>query len=359
MHGLISCGGGRSEHKLADGDFPTCIAMRIMSGSGGRPVLGGPDHSIPTGRNDHATNAEKCERAVGTPPGNICDGSVEAPIPAHLGEDPEYINFRCLLKNVMSIMTEERERQLLHELDGISWDIILLNETWRSKVVEIWTSTGHLFLGAGGTAHSAGVAIILNRRWVRGFQGFKRVSERLCALDLKVSGRKLRFIVPYMPTTWHPDAPVEGIYGELSKLCDEAKAQGRLVTVGGDFNAVIGTRRHGDSKHIVGDHGLGWRNDRGQRLVDWATAENLMILNTKLRKPIDKQWTHQRGGHRRLIDYFLCQKCRWIEVRNLEATYDINLGTDHRSVSLHLRIKIPQASRNKSKNGKAVTSLRG
>ena len=70
MHGLISCGGGRGEHKLADGDFPTCIAMRIMSGSGGRPVLRGPDHSIPTGRNDHATNAGKCERAVGTLPGD-------------------------------------------------------------------------------------------------------------------------------------------------------------------------------------------------------------------------------------------------------------------------------------------------
>ena len=33
-------------------------------------VLGGSDHSIPTCRNDHATNARKCERAVETPPGD-------------------------------------------------------------------------------------------------------------------------------------------------------------------------------------------------------------------------------------------------------------------------------------------------
>jgi hypothetical protein len=259
----------------------------------------------------------------------------------------------------MSIMTEDREQQLFFELKLVDWDIVLLNETWRPLKEEIWTSSGHLFLGAGGTAHSAGVAIILNKRWVQGFQGFKRTSERLCSLDLKVAGRMLRFIVPYMPTTWHSDALVEGMYSELSKICEEAKARGRVVTVGGDFNAVVGSRCHGESENVIGDHGLGERNERGQRLVDWATAENLMILNTKLRKPVDKQWTHQRGEHCRLIDYFLCEKRRWIEVRNLEATYDINVGTDHRCVNLLLRIKAPQTSRRKPRSRKADANLRG
>ena len=299
---------------------------------------------------------------VQSPPSGTVNGAgnKDATVnPAHRQKDTDFVMFRCLLKNVMSIMTEEREQQLFYELDLITWDIVLLNETWRNRKQEIWTTSRHLFVGAGGTTHSSGVAILLNKRWAQGFEGFKRVSERLCALDLKVAGRKFRFIVPYMPTSWHSDALVEGIYDEISKLCAEASARGRMIVVGGDFNAVVGERCHGDPEHTVGDHGLGERNDRGQRLVDWATAENLMILNTKFRKPVEKQWTHQRGGYHRLIDYFLCDKRRWLEVRNIEATLDISVGTDHRCVSLDLRIKPLQISRRKPQRCKSNQNLRG
>ena len=116
-----------------------------------------------------------------------------------------------------------------------------------------------------------------------------------------------------------------------------------VVVVCGDFNAVVGQRRPEDPPHLIANHGLGERNDRRQQLVDWATVENLMILNTRFRKPFDKQWTHQKGTRRRLIDYYLCEKRRWLNARNVEATYDINVGIDHRCVRLDLRIELPQA----------------
>ena len=162
-------------------------------------------------------------------------------------------------------------------------------------------------IGAGGTARSAGVGILLHKRWVRGFKGFKRVLERLCALDLNISKRKLRFILPFMPTTWHEDAMVEGVYTELSKLCEEAYRLQRVVVVAGDFNAVVGRRSLDDPHDLIGDHGFGDRNDRGQQTVDWASAEGLITTNTRFRKPLGKQWTHCFFGHGRIIDYS-CRK---------------------------------------------------
>ena len=82
------------------------------------------------------------------------------------------------MKNVQSIMTDEREQLLLEELSHIEWDICLLNETWREKKEEIWTSSGHMFMGSGGTPRKNGVAILLHRRWTKGFMKFQSISEK-------------------------------------------------------------------------------------------------------------------------------------------------------------------------------------
>ena len=115
------------------------------------------------------------------------------------------LHFTALLKNVMSIMTEEREQILFSELEVVDWDIVLLNETWRPSKEEIWTTSRHLFLASGGTRGSNGVAVLLHRRWVKGFRAFHAISERLCALDVDIQKKRFRFIVVYMPTSWHQD----------------------------------------------------------------------------------------------------------------------------------------------------------
>ena len=97
-------------------------------------------------------------------------------------------------------MTDAREQQLFEELAEVTWDIVLLSATWRETEEEIWTSCGNMFLAAGGTVRNYGVAVILHKRWVKGFKGFKRVSERLCSVDLNVVGGRFSIVVPYMPT---------------------------------------------------------------------------------------------------------------------------------------------------------------
>ena len=271
---------------------------------------------------------------------------------------PHVVDFQCLLKNVMSLMTEDREQQLFFELELVHWDIVLINETWRPLKEEIWTSSGHLFLGAGGTAHSSGVAILLHKRWVRGSKGFKRASERLCALDLNIVKRKLRFIVPYMPTAWHADALVKGMYTELSKLCGEANRLQRAILVAGDFNAMVGKRSIDDPLNLIGEHGFGDRNNRGQQLVDWVSTEGLTITNTIFRKPVEKQWTHLLFGRERIIDYYLVEKRRWLVVKNVEATHDINIGTDHRCVRQDLQIETASHQK-RPRRLAAKRSLRG
>jgi hypothetical protein len=151
----------------------------------------------------------------------------------------------------------------------------------------------------------------------------------------------------------------EGMYIEMSRLCSDAQAQGRTVVVSGDFNAVVGTHLPEDPPHLIGEHGFGERNDRGQQFVDWATADNLMVLNTRFRKLLHKQWTHQKGMRQRLIEYHLCEKRRWLTARNVEATSDISVGIDHRCVRLDLRIELTQPSRERKRCRAPKRSLHG
>ena len=50
------------------------------------------------------------------------------------------------------------------------------------------------------------------------------------------------------------------------------------------MNAIVGPRQFGDDRHIVGDHGVGARNERGEWLVEWATAHRLNIASTTIEK---------------------------------------------------------------------------
>ena len=45
----------------------------------------------------------------------------------------------------------------------------------------------------------------------------------------------------------------------------------------GDFNAVVG---EGREDRVVGKFGLGKRNNRGERLIEFCKSQNLVITNT-------------------------------------------------------------------------------
>ena len=172
----------------------------------------------------------------------------------------------------------------------------------------------------------------------------------MCAIDLNIRGRHLRMICAYMPTAWDADIQVEGVYRQMSRLCEEARKANRTPLIFGDFNAVVGNRIPQDNASIVGENGLGIRNERGQWLVDWATLEQQMILNTRFRKPACKQWTHSHENLERQIDFGLAPKRRWLIPKNAEACQDITVGTDHRCLRLDFKIHImPKQESNKKK----------
>ena len=99
----------------------------------------------------------------------------------------------------------------------------------------------------------------------------------------------------------------------------------------GDFNAKVGGQTH-TSERATGCFGLGQRNDRGDTLVEWATSNNLKIMDTQFQKKTGRiwTWTSPEGHTKNEIDYIMTDRPSM--VTDVTVINRINIGSDHMMV---------------------------
>jgi exonuclease III len=250
---------------------------------------------------------------------------------------------------VQSLQTEERLQQLLAELETLQkWDAILLNETWRElKEEQFETSDGHLFMASGGTKGQKGVAIVVHRRWKHTMMRFWPVNERLCSAYVTLGTKRFALLAVYMPHGSCPNNEVEQTYVLLTDAVKQARKDGRIPIICGDWNAVVGRRRDADSPDVVGEYGIGVRNPRGDWYVHWSVTERMRIVSTHFEKGFNQQWTYLKGRAPRQIDYVSMDFSGTSLVKDAEASDDISLGMDHRATKLVLHSLRAQAQSSK------------
>lgn len=90
--------------------------------------------------------------------------------------------------------------------------------------------------------------------------------------------RKAVVIQVYTPDTNHDDEEVEGFYSQLEEELERTH-EGDLVIVMGDFTSKTGSDNQG-YEEVMGRHGVGERNDRGARLLEFCQHNSLCITNT-------------------------------------------------------------------------------
>jgi len=83
-------------------------------------------------------------------------------------------------------------------------------------------------------------------------------------------------ILIYVPTNKKTEAEIEEFYSILDEIMEITK-KGKITMVMGDFNMKL---RHGSESERVGTHGLGERNSRGNRLLQFCLKNRLCTTNT-------------------------------------------------------------------------------
>ncbi|XP_050505674.1 craniofacial development protein 2-like [Diabrotica virgifera virgifera] len=110
----------------------------------------------------------------------------------------------------------------------------------------------------------------------------------------------------------------------------------------GDFNAKIGKGSYGE---VVGSWRLGERNERRERLLTFATEEELVITNTLFKLPYRRLYTWRSPGDtpenliRNQIDYILINKRFKNSITSVKAYPGADIKSDHNPLVGKFRLK--------------------
>ena len=85
--------------------------------------------------------------------------------------------------------------------------------------------------------------------------------------------------IPLRPTSGHNDSDVDHFYQQLQETLDQTPKKDILV-VQRDWNAKIGKDAKADWGEVCGPYCNVETNERGVRLLEFATFNNLVLTNT-------------------------------------------------------------------------------
>ena len=139
-----------------------------------------------------------------------------------------------------------------------------------------FVSDGYRVMYAGGPTCQRGVAVIAEAKVAERVTEIDRFGDRIMVVKVKADPVDMVIVQAYLPTTDYEDEEVEKLYDQLEEILGKQKGTDNVIVMG-DFNAVVG---EGKEDRVVGKFGLGKRNDRGERLIEFCKSQNLVITNT-------------------------------------------------------------------------------
>ncbi|GFO12223.1 MORC family CW-type Zinc finger protein 3 [Plakobranchus ocellatus] len=153
----------------------------------------------------------------------------------------------------------------------------------------------------------------------------------------------LNIIQVYAPTSACSDDDIEKFYEELEEARTQCSQQNPLIIMG-DFNAKVG---EGREENIVGPHGLGTRNLRGEKLVEWCKMNNLIIGNTWFQQPPRRKWTWKSPGEeiRNQIDFILLSHRFRNALLSAKSYPGADCYSDHAPVIAKYKVKLKKTHR--------------
>ena len=261
--------------------------------------------------------------------------------------------------NVRTLYQTGKLQMVQMEMARLGVDILGISETRWPNNAHVGID-GYSFVYSGGENHSRGVGVMFSPRLKRCFIGFWPVSERVMLVKFAARPFDLVVVQVYAPTSECSEEILEAFYSDLDKALKEVKSRDYLIILG-DFNAKIGEGRDGSS---VGPFGLGDRNERGDRLLEFAEEHRLTITNTWFQHHPSKlyTWISPQDGEslvRNQIDYILVKQRYKRSILNVKTYPGADCDSDHVPVIAKIKLKLKVLKKKEQDNPKWNLELLG
>ncbi|KAK3784049.1 hypothetical protein RRG08_025243 [Elysia crispata] len=253
--------------------------------------------------------------------------------------------------NTRTLALQDDLDHLQEKLEDFKWNVIGLCETKRKGEGLMELSDGTWIYDAGKTEESPetkGMAFLVRKNFKDYIEGFCKHSDRVISCKVKLQEGPLQIIQVYAPTTDYDDEEAEKFYEDLENAIEKKCAN---TVIMGDFNAKIGVKDEDEENEWIGPFGIGTRNGRGEKLIDFCTANRLFVTNSFFKKPRPRYWTWESpgGDYKNQIDFILTTDKTTIQ--NTEIITKVDIGSDHRMIRSRMTInkKLTRLKRIKKK----------
>ena len=96
----------------------------------------------------------------------------------------------------------------------------------------------------------------------------------------------------YAPTSIADEEEIDKLYETIDSAIDKRCIENIIM---GDFNAKIGRKQQWEKGNCTGGFGIGEKNERGERLINFAEEKKLFIAKTFFKKNKNRYWTKWRA----------------------------------------------------------------
>ncbi|BHF67063.1 hypothetical protein SprV_0301008600 [Sparganum proliferum] len=219
-----------------------------------------------------------------------------------------------------------------------------------SREIKIPGVESHFTLYHGGPRDSSGrhgVAIALSQQADLALLAWEPVNDRMAYVRLKGHFTNMSIVSVHAPTSAAEQRDIEAFCSQLQALFKRPPSRDLLI-VAGDWNGQTG---HGDptKSHLLGCFGLGSRGENGERLLNFADRNRLLVTNTcfQHQKKYLLTWYSNDSHTTSQIDYILVSSRfrNWVyDSRSMRGVETGNAhGSDHVLVRTRLKFHFSSA----------------
>ena len=255
---------------------------------------------------------------------------------------PEIVRIGTLNVSTMT----GRGRELADMMKRRKIKVLCVQETrWKgNKAREI--GDGYKLFYSGSTAQCRnGVGIILAQEYKNDVIYVKRRNDRIMKMKISCNESVLNIISAYAPQVGCTEEEKDEFWRQLDEEVLTVPRSESLV-IGGDLNGHIGQ----DNMNVDRVHGgwaVGHRNPEGDRILDFAVAFDMSVVNTFFEKTQEQLVTYKSGGQVSQIDYILWRREELKEIKNSKTFPIEHVTQQHRTLVMDWQRKVTRRGREK------------
>ncbi|XP_068204668.1 craniofacial development protein 2-like [Palaemon carinicauda] len=153
-----------------------------------------------------------------------------------------------------------------------------------------------LYYSGANIERRNGVGIVLLKELKENLIGVNRKNNTIMSLKVGLGATIINVVCAYVPQTGCAEEEKDIFWEEMDQELGIIPAREKVI-IGGDLNGQLEISREGIER-VHGGWCVGERNDVGERVIDFALAFDLAMINTFFEKKINRLITYSSGDRK-------------------------------------------------------------